>query len=166
MIIFLIVIKSYHVVQLRRFKAPLFSLLFEDGLAFYCAIVISQTLTLVAWVAPSLGTLPILESFPSFFVIVIACNRLLLRSQQLLQRRSDLPTTFTSRGIAVAAGITAEFHHQDNSYQDDDLELARVREEQTQGKTPIIETSSPPTQSLETQEGQHRSILPTIACEA
>ena len=174
MVIILIVMKSYPIVRLRGVKAPFYSLLFEDGVAFYCAALISQLLTFVSLLSPSLVTLPILTSSPSLLVIGIACNRLLLRSQRLLQDRgSDLPNSATSCG--PAAGITAEFHNRDDSYlanhsMGEGPEPASTRQEekvQTQAKTPRIETGGPPMQSLETrQEGQHRSRLPTVTCEA
>jgi hypothetical protein len=175
MVIILIVIKSYPLVRVPGFKAPLSSLLFEDGLAFYCIILISQIITLISWIRPSLVTYPVIESFPSFFVIIIACNRLLLRSQRLLQHGSDLSTSFTSRGLAIAAGITLEFRHGGNTNPTDysigeDLELARIRKEeksQTQANTPRIESGSLPNQSLETrQEERRKSTLPSFEWEA
>jgi hypothetical protein len=108
MVIILIVIKTHPIVRLRGVKAPLYSLLFEDSVAFYCAVVISQLLGFVPQFSPSLVTLPIQASSPCILVIGIACNRLILRSQRLLQNRgSDFPNSATTWGSA--AGITAEF---------------------------------------------------------
>ena len=174
MVIILIVIKSYPIVRLRGVKAPLYSLLFEDSVAFFCAILISQLFTFVPQFSPTLVTLPILESSPCILVMGIACNRLLLRAQRLLQNRgSDLPNSATSCG--PAAGITAEFHHRDDSYLashsmgegSDPAGIEQEEKVQSHAKTSRIETSGLPTQSLETrQEGQHRSRLTTVTWEA
>jgi len=108
MVIVLIVIKTHPIVRLRGVKAPLYSLLFEDSVAFFCAVVISQLLGFVPQFSPSLVTVPIQASSPCILVIGIACNRLILRSQRLLQNRgSDFPNSATTWG--PAAGITAEF---------------------------------------------------------
>jgi len=135
MVILLIIIKSYPIVRLRGVKAPLYSLLFEDGVAFYCAILVAQVLILFCILSPSLVTFPILGSSLSIFIIGVACNRLLLRSQRLLQNRgSGLPTSFTSHGLVSAAGITVETHNQDNPHMasysaGENLELANTRQE-------------------------------------
>jgi hypothetical protein len=166
-VLFLIVIKSYPIVRLRGVKAPLYSLLFEDDLAFYCVMLVAQILTLAAMFSPSLVTAPMLMSGLSFFVMGVACNRLLLRLQRLLlDRGSGFSNSYTSRGVTNAADITIEFRNRHDSTKDD-LEVATTRKEeeiQTQAKTQRIETGGPPTQSLEThQEGRHR---PTITFEA
>jgi hypothetical protein len=150
-IIFLIVLKSFPIVRLRRVKAPLYSLIFEDGMKFYFAMLLTQILTLVAMISPSMATAPILGSAPPLFVIGVACNRLLLRSQRLLEGRgSDFSSSFTS------GGITIELNNQDDSRlanysAGEGLELAGTRKEivETEAKTQRIETGGPPMPSLE-----------------
>ena len=173
-IVFMIVFKSYPTIRVQGVKAPLYSLLFGDGVVFYSAILVAHLLVLVSLLSPSMATLPIIESCPPMLVIGVACNRLLLRSQRLLQSRgSELPTLFTTFNLPTAAG-TLEFCNQDDSHlasssMGEGLELVTTREEkvQTQAKTPGIESDDPPAPSLEThQEGRHRSISRTSACKA
>ena len=121
-------------------------------------MLISQILTLYLMVSPSLVTQPKGAPFPSLFVVGIASNRLLLRSQRMLQNRgSDLSCSSPSRGFATAAGITLEFQHGEDPHLADystgeGLELTSTRQEekvQTSVKTQRIETGCPLIQSLE-----------------
>jgi hypothetical protein len=135
-VILLITIKSYPIVRLRGIQAPLYSLLFEDDLAFYCVMLVAQIFALAAMFSPSLATVPTLGSGPSFFVIGVACNRLLLRLQRLLLGRgSGFSSSFTSRGVTNAADITIDLGNRNDSYPaddstGDDLELASTRKEE------------------------------------
>jgi hypothetical protein len=98
-------------------------------------MLFSQILTLSAWLSLSPVTLPMLGSSLPLCVSGVACNRLLLRSQQLLQDRgTDFSSSFTSRGVANAAGITIEFRNQEASDLTDystgeGLELASMRKD-------------------------------------
>lgn len=93
-VILLIVVRSYPIVRLRGVKSPLYTLIFEDGLVYYCAIALSQVVALVYGFKATLPMLFIVRWPFSQPVIGIACHRLLLHPQPLL--RGDMPASFVS----------------------------------------------------------------------
>lgn len=124
----LIVARSYPIVRRRGVKAPFFSLLVEDGLAYYCVVILSQIISLISILVYSPVTAPILGSYPTVAVVGIGCNRLLLRPQRLMMEGAKLHDTFYSDGLQTAAGITNEFGDRNgDSYLGRDLPGERLK---------------------------------------
>jgi hypothetical protein len=93
-IVILTLIKSYPLLRQREAKLRLSSILFTDGLLYYFAIIISQVLTLIIFLAgnPSLS-IPVATSYPSIAIVIVACNRLFIRLQRVLLLRDGNMTT-------------------------------------------------------------------------
>lgn len=87
-IVSLIVYKTWSLASQRSIKAPLFTMLFNDGLIYYLAIIAIQILSLVSLLVPSNLTIPIVRAYPTFAVTGIASNRLFTRLHLLLLGKS------------------------------------------------------------------------------
>ncbi|KAG8806949.1 hypothetical protein FRC17_004716, partial [Serendipita sp. 399] len=105
-IVVLTVIRTYPLARQANIRTPLFTLLLRDGLFFYILIIISQVITLVAFLVPSQFTGPILESSPAIAVLSIACNRMLVRLQRTLIIATQDPYSGGSQTESVSARWT------------------------------------------------------------
>lgn len=122
-VIILIVIRSYPVVRLRGIHSPLFTLIFEDGLVYYCVIILTQVISLALGFKTTLTTAPILRSPLLTAVTGIACNRLLLRPQPLLRNRGE-----QMRSSLLSTTATIAFHpREDEVHLSQDLPGERLR---------------------------------------
>lgn len=81
MILSLNVYKSWSIAVQKGINAPLYTLILEEGILFFIIIMVSQILTFVSLVVPSIKTMPILGTYPS---IPVTCSRLFARLQRLL----------------------------------------------------------------------------------
>ncbi|PVF96869.1 hypothetical protein CPB86DRAFT_786501 [Serendipita vermifera] len=87
----LTVIRSYPVARTQGMKVSLWTLLLRDGLVFYLCVIAAHILSIIAILAPvdiSIST-PIMMSYPPIAVVGIACNRLFIRLEMLLQGIMD-----------------------------------------------------------------------------
>jgi hypothetical protein len=102
LVIVLTVIKSYPILRMGPISLPVFELLFQDGLAFYCAIVAAEALTLICAYSGNMSliiTVPL--SSPALPLAAVACNRLLMRLQSMLIKRDVMalgPRSLTTNG--------------------------------------------------------------------
>jgi hypothetical protein len=103
MIVCLTVYKSWSVAVQRGIKTPLYTLILQDGVAYYIIIILSQVLTITALYVPSPITGPIAQSFPSIAVSGIACNRLFTRLQRLLLEKSAIQSGFPAEDFATSS---------------------------------------------------------------
>lgn len=88
LIVWLTVQRSWSMAAQTGIRAPLYTMLFADGLAYYWAIIASQVISVVGVMVPSILTFPVVTAFPSIAVTGVACNRLFARLQRLLHGRS------------------------------------------------------------------------------
>ncbi|KIM31941.1 hypothetical protein M408DRAFT_327327 [Serendipita vermifera MAFF 305830] len=95
-IVALIVYKTWYFVTQGDIRTPLYTMLFNDGLAYYLAIIASQILVFVCVMAPSILTIPVVRSFFAFAVMGTACNRLLARLQRLMLSKGKGQSGFST----------------------------------------------------------------------
>lgn len=87
----LTIIRSWPVARGRDIKLPLWSLLLQDGLIYYLFIIAAQIFVTIVMRVPvdiSISVL-IMLSYSPIFVVGIACNRLFIRLEMLLQGVTD-----------------------------------------------------------------------------
>lgn len=140
----LIVAGSYPIVRQRGMKAPFYSLLFEDGLAYYSIVIISQVISFIALKVYTPVTATFLGSYPTVAIIGIACGRLLLRPQRLLLGYgAETSDSFRSDGLRTADDITLEFpNRKAESYMTRDLPGERLKAMDEDGDTFELGTPS------------------------
>lgn len=123
MVIALIAIKTYPVVRQRAFRSSLYAVLFEDGLVYYCVIVLAHLITLISMLNINTITIPILGSSFTFPVIGLGVHRIILRSQSILLRNGpEMPTSLVSADITTA-GITVPVTKEDiEDFSDEEMD--------------------------------------------
>lgn len=99
----LIVYKTWSIAAQRGIRTPVVTMLLEDGVAYYVAIIVIQLLSLVSLLVPSDLTLPLVRPYPTFAIIGIACNRLFIRLQLLLLGKGKGQSGFTTNGAWSSA---------------------------------------------------------------
>ncbi|KIM31944.1 hypothetical protein M408DRAFT_241167 [Serendipita vermifera MAFF 305830] len=92
----LIIYKTWYFATREHSRTPLYTTLFQDGLIYYIAIILSQVLALVCFQVPSTLTIPVLRSYSTFPVAAVACNRLFIRLQRLLVSKSKGQSGFST----------------------------------------------------------------------
>ncbi|KIM31962.1 hypothetical protein M408DRAFT_241477 [Serendipita vermifera MAFF 305830] len=113
MIVVLTVYKSWSIAVQSGIRTPVFTMLMSDGLIYYWIIMAAHILSFVCMKVPSSMTLPIIGSYPSITVTVVACGRLFARLQRLLLSKSKGQSGFTTYGFGTS--IVPEFLYDDNA---------------------------------------------------
>lgn len=108
-VISLIVYKTWFFATQGDLRTPLYTMLFLDGLIYYLAILASQAVILVCFIAPSFLTDWVAQSFFAFTVIGVACNRLLARLQRLLLGKGKGQSGFST--IDAWSSVAPELMH-------------------------------------------------------
>jgi hypothetical protein len=110
----LIVYKSWPLARLRRVETPLFSMLLEDGIAYYLCFSASKLFIVVCVYVPSVVATVTLPAFISVSVGSLAVNRLFLRLQRTMLNKTSSLMEYTNTRISIAR------HHTDGDGGGDD----------------------------------------------
>ncbi|PVF96865.1 hypothetical protein CPB86DRAFT_708243, partial [Serendipita vermifera] len=96
--VILTVVRSCPGARERSLKMPLWTLLLKDGVLYYCCIIAAQLLALIASLVPVdiNVSFPIILSYPLVVVTGVACNRLFIRLETLLQGGGEDMTGLTN----------------------------------------------------------------------
>ncbi|KIM31963.1 hypothetical protein M408DRAFT_21145 [Serendipita vermifera MAFF 305830] len=113
LIVGLTVYKSWSIAVQSGIRAPVFTMLLSDALLYYWVIIGAQILSFVCMMVPSPMTLPIIGSYPTITVTVVACSRLLIRLQRLLLSESKGQSGFTTEGFGRS--MVPEVLYEDNA---------------------------------------------------
>lgn len=122
MIVILIGIKSYPILRQRAFRSSFYAVLFEDGLAYYCLVVLAHAITLISMFNINAITIPILGSSFAFPLIGIAVHRIILRSQ-LIRNEPEIPTSLVSTNIVATRNTVPAMKADSDDFSDEEMEL-------------------------------------------
>ncbi|KAG8867286.1 hypothetical protein FRC20_006196 [Serendipita sp. 405] len=112
-IVFFTILKSYPLLAQKSIDRGMFrlsSVLFNDGVIYYSAVILSQAISLYASTIsvethPTVS-IPIVSSAPAIVVTTVACNRLFLRLHDVILTREDEdePVRGVANGSRKGAG--------------------------------------------------------------
>ena len=97
----LIIYKAWPIARQSGIQTPVFSLLLEDGIAYYLAFTASKLFTVGAIYVPTPISFVVLSSYPSVPVAALSINRLFIRLQRVMINKPTI-TNFTSADFSTA----------------------------------------------------------------
>jgi hypothetical protein len=102
----LIVYKSWPLARLRGVEAPLFTMLFEDGIAYCLSLIATKLFVAACLYLPSVLTTVEMPTCICISVSSLVANRLILRLQGKMLNKTSNWTDYTTAGWSVARNHT------------------------------------------------------------
>jgi hypothetical protein len=102
----LIIYKSWPLARLRGVQAPLFTLLWEDGIAYCLSLVASKLFVIACLYLPSVVATVEMPTCVCISVSSLVANRLILRLQATVLGKTSKWTDYTTAGFSIARNHT------------------------------------------------------------
>lgn len=95
----LIIYKAWPIARQRGIETPLFSLLLEDGIAYYLTFTISKLFTVGALYVPTPISMVVIPSYFAVLIAAMSINRLFIHLQEIMVNKPTI-TDFTTGEIS------------------------------------------------------------------